>query len=282
MNSLDLFKAIEEDLKEYYPPNESREFAFIIIEHLFKIRKSHLISNPQINVDENKHLSIQNFIKRLKCNEPIQYIIGETFFLNNKFITTPDVLIPRGETEELVLIIRDLFKNRTDLSILDLCTGSGCIAVSIKKLFPTADVTGVDVSENALSIAQKNAYLNNVDLSWLQLDLLKNEVVFSDIDIVVSNPPYVLNYEKKTIQRNVLDYEPHIALFVPDENPLIFYETITRNFQNSIKREGLIAFEINEQFGKETSMILYKYDFENIEVIKDIHGKDRFVIGRKP
>lgn len=282
MNSLDLFKAIVETLKEYYPANEAREFAFIIIEHLFQIKKTHLISNPQIDVNDNNQLLIRNFIERLKCNEPIQYITGEAFFLNNKFITTPDVLIPRGETEELVLIIQDLFNNQTNLNIIDVCTGSGCIAVSIKQLFPSANVTGIDISEKALSIAKQNADLNNVNVSWLQLDLLKDEIAFSDIDIIVSNPPYVLNNEKKNMERNVLDYEPHIALFVPDENPLIFYETITRNFQNSLKNGGLIAFEINEQFAKETSMVLYKYDFENIETIKDIHSKDRFVIGRKP
>lgn len=281
MDSLDLFRKGVDELKDTYVLNESREFAFILIEHLFKLSKTQILANRPLDLNGSDINVFHNYIERLKCHEPIQYITGEAHFLDFTFKVTPDVLIPRGETEELVMHIFEKFKDYKTLKILDLCAGSGCIGISLAKLLPSSSVTCLDISEAALKVAQYNAENIGVHINWLKADVLSDPLHISGYDVVASNPPYVMDAEKTTMSENVLQHEPHLALFVPDNNPLLFYETIAHKSNDLLKPKGYLAFEINSQFGKETASILYKHGFENIEIVRDIHGKDRFVTGER-
>lgn len=280
MNSLDLFKEIVDALKNLYPINEAREFAFILLEHLFTTSKTQVLANKKVSVSEPDRALLQHYILRLKDQEPIQYITGETYFLGERFEVSPDVLIPRSETEELVLLCQKKLNGISFPTVIDFCTGSGCIAISIKNLVPQSEIIGVDISEKALAMAQRNANLHQAPVVWKHIDVLAEKIVLPVADLIVSNPPYVLDLEKQSMDRNVLDYEPHLALFVPDHDPLLFYQKIVAHSHTLLKPEGWLAFEINERFGTEVAD-LFKDAFTSIEVVKDIHGKDRFVIGQK-
>ncbi len=196
--------------------------------------------------------------------EPIQYIFGKTDFYGFEFLVNPSVLIPRPETEELVeLIVHDYAKKSID--ILDVGTGSGCIAITLRRLLKKAQVSALDISPEALKIAKRNAGINRVQLT------------FYEFDVIVSNPPYVMEKEKAEMEKNVLDYEPSLALFVPDDNPLLFYNNIARFAEQKLKKKGYLYFEINAQMGEAVVNMLRMMEFKNVELIQDLSGKDRFV-----
>lgn len=246
-------------------------FAYLSIEKILGFSKSDCILNSNYILSDENISSFEKIIVDIKKNIPIQYILGETYFYNLKFNVNSSTLIPRPETEELVRYI--LSHNFS--SVLDIGTGSGCIAISIAKN-SNASIDAIDNSKDALVIAKSNAILNSVDVNFMFNDVFEFSVT-KKYDLIVSNPPYVLNSEKKYMHQNVIDYEPHNALFVEDSNPLIFYEKIALIASKNLNINGLLFFEINEKFGDQIIDLLSKLNFVDIELKKDINGRDRII-----
>ena len=246
-------------------------FAYLSIEKILGFSKSDCILNSNYILSDEDISSFEKIIVDIKKNIPIQYILGETYFYNLKFNVNSSTLIPRPETEELVRYI--LSHNFS--SVLDIGTGSGCIAISIAKN-SNASIDAIDNSKEALEIAKSNAILNSVDVNFMFNDVFEFSVT-KKYDLIVSNPPYVLNSEKKYIHQNVIDYEPHNALFVEDSNPLVFYENIALIASKNLNSNGLLFFEINEKFGDQIIDLLSKLNFVDIELKKDINGRDRII-----
>jgi release factor glutamine methyltransferase len=237
----------------------------------------------QDRMSESELLKFNFAVKQLKQQRPVQYILGKADFYKLQFVVNEQVLIPRPETEELVdLIIREL-KQTNAPDILDIGTGSGCIAITLKKNLPAATVAALDVSEGALKVAMQNAVSNQVAVSFFQQDILKTntlpEAVFRQFDCIVSNPPYICISEKKEMDKNVLEHEPHLALFVPDEDPLLFYKAIADFALNHLKPKGKLYFEINAAYGLETKQMLEKKGFKNVILISDLNNKNRILQG---
>ncbi|NPA36661.1 MAG: peptide chain release factor N(5)-glutamine methyltransferase [Chlorobi bacterium] len=273
---------MQEELKYSYPASEIREFANIIFEYLLGFTKTDILIKGETDLNENQIKFLNNSIERLKKQEPIQYITGETEFLDLKLKVTTETLIPRPETEELVMWISEHIKSDS-CKILDIGTGSGCIALGLKSINKGVIVEGWDVNKRTLETAKSNAKLNRLDAIFLQVDIFAfdpDNNYKNKFDIIVSNPPYVRESEKKLMLPNVLDYEPHLALFVKDDNPLIFYREIARKAKSMLKQNGYLFFEINEAFGKETSELLKSEGYTEVEVKKDINGKDRMLKGK--
>lgn len=263
-----------------YESQEAKEIVFWLMEFYLGLRKIDILSDKSFE----KAIDWANIVERLNNNEPIQYILGETEFYGRRFLVNDSVLIPRPETEELVKYIVDKQKNQfpvsnNQLSILDIGTGSGCIAISLAKELQNFKVTAYDISEKALEIAKKNAALNKANVVFEKVDILNNQflILNSQLSILISNPPYVTKQEIDRMQKNVLDFEPHLALFVEDSEPLIFYEAIANFAFNNLTDNGLVAVEINETLGEETADVFRRKGFSEVEIIKDIHQKDRFV-----
>lgn len=263
-----------------YETQEAKEIVFWLMEFYLGLRKIDILSDKTFE----KTIDWENIIERLNTNEPIQYILGETEFYGRRFLVNDSVLIPRPETEELVKYIVDKQQNQfpvtnNHLQILDIGTGSGCIAISLAKELPNFKVTAYDISEKALETAKKNAELNKADVTFEKVDILNPlfTIHHSPFTIIVSNPPYVTKQEIGRMQKNVLDFEPHLALFVEDSEPLIFYEAIANFAFNNLTNNGLVAVEINEVLGEETAEVFRRKEFSEVEIIKDIHQKDRFV-----
>ena len=235
--------------------------------------------NPDLEINDLQLLQWEAVLLQLKQQKPIQYIMGETDFFGLPFYVNENTLIPRPETEELVdWISRDLTINEcNDLKILDIGTGSGCIAIALAKNFPNAQVFAIDVSEKALATAQKNAIRNEVNVTFIQKNILETENLEQQFNIIVSNPPYVRNLEKVEIHKNVLAYEPHLALFVEDDNALVFYQKITELAAKNLSENGQLYFEINQYLGKEMIKLLAENNFATIELRKDIYGNDRMI-----
>jgi len=283
------FDKLLTELLPFYPSREAQNLLFLLLEKKFQLTRSQWIINERIFSEEDYQLILPD-LKRLQNHEPIQYILGETYFYDRKFYTTSDVLIPRPETEELIrYILAQInlnYQKNKKLYILDIGTGSGCIPVTLfhelthKKI--DCEIYALDISALALKIAQKNAQELKANIQFYALDILKNNLEqLPDFDIIISNPPYVRELEKAKMQANVLNHEPAMALFVPNDNPLLFYERITKLASQKLKQKGKLYFEINEACGKETQEILEKYYFNNIHIQEDLHGKDRFVWGQK-
>lgn len=272
------------ELEKLYGSDEANALIMILLEHYFNIDKIKIALKPDLRLSESELLTLHFAVKELLKNRPIQYIIGETEFCGMRFFVNENVLIPRPETQEMVENIVTSTRTRhatsQQLSILDIGTGSGCIAISLAKLIPNSDVTAVDVSEKALEVARKNAENNGVNVHFVHDDILQPtiaELIDNQFDIIVSNPPYVCESEKSEMRANVLDHEPSSALFVPDSDPLVFYRKILEFAQKALKPDGQIWFEINEKFGKETAELCREKGFKNVEIIKDFRGKERIV-----
>jgi release factor glutamine methyltransferase len=276
---------IKQTLAEIYPPEEIRSFIRLIFSHTCNLSCNQQILCKDKQIPENEKKQIHAILKRLKKQEPIQYIIGETEFYSLPMKVNPAVLIPRPETEELVDLIIKQHPDVSRIKILDVGTGSGCIAVALAKHMPHAEVTATDISEPALQTARTNARLNKTDIRFLLSDILDSDEAVSLIsdgfDIIVSNPPYVRNSERQAMSANVLDYEPHSALFVPDENPLLFYRAIAVFAQKKLTGGGIIYFEINPECEALIAGMLYSNGFTNTEIIQDLSGKKRFVTAKK-
>lgn len=286
MSSKALFETLVSQITTYEKA-EAKEIVFWLLEHYLNLRKIDIISDKTI--DNQSSINWNSIIERLNAHEPIQYVLGETTFYGRRFLVDKSVLIPRPETEELVSYVikqQGIEESRYQdkLSILDIGTGSGCIAISLAAELPNSEVSAFDISEKALTTAQKNAELNSVKVNFQKVDILrfldKNERIDSTFSIIVSNPPYVTKSESSEMRKNVLDFEPHLALFVEDDDPLIFYEAIAKFASKHLQNNGLLATEINETLGESTAKIFKKYGFTEVKIIKDIHKKDRFVVGR--
>lgn len=268
---------IKAELAPFYPESEIGSFVRLILEHTCKITYTDIIIQKSIQVKKEDSEKISQMVKRLQKQEPIQYILGETEFYGLNFIVSPVVLIPRPETEELVdWILKSYLKQHPE--ILDIGTGSGCIPVSIKYNLPTSKVHAIDISTEAISIARKNAFQNNVKVNFERRDILNwGNYKWQEYDVIVSNPPYVRESEKAGINQNVLGYEPEDALFVEDSNPLVFYIAIAEFALEYLKKDGFLFFEINEALGKETVGLLETNGWKGIELKKDLSGKDRMI-----
>ena len=270
--------AFAEILKGGYPLEEINSFFYILTEHFFSFNRFETHQKDDVVFPAEKELVFSEILKRLKQYEPIQYIIGETEFFGLPFKVTKATLIPRPETEELVeLVIAKFNESKDSFKLLDIGTGSGCIAISLAKNLSNAIVSAIDISEEALKIAKDNAQLNNVSVKFIKADILKTSQLEDVYDIIVSNPPYVRDLEKKLMQSNVLDFEPEGALFVSDNDPLVFYRSIAILAKKSLKPNGLIVFEINEYLALEMTQMLTDLGFTSVLVKKDIFGKDRII-----
>ena len=266
---------IKSELEGIYPETEIKSFSYLMIEKITGFSRTGIIVNKNTHFSVEQHHVIESFIEKLKKNIPIQYILGETEFYGLCFTVNESVLIPRPETEELVDWIRTENDRNSALKILDIGTGSGCIAISVKHEFPNSAVSAFDISEEALETAQSNADLNKLKVHFSKVDILHTDNLEQKWDIIVSNPPYVLENEKTNMEANVLEHEPHLALFVPDNDPLLFYRQIALFAQKHLNNNGKLYFEINCQFGAETIDLLNKLGFTNVELRKDISGNDR-------
>ena len=268
------------ELSSLYDAYEAESFFYLILENKHKLRQIDLALNHELAFSDAELAVWNAFLNQLKKEVPIQYLLGETNFYGLNFEVNENVLIPRPETEELVewIINENSKADKTKkLKILDIGTGSGCIAVSLAKNLPNAEVYGIDVSKKAIETAKRNAIHNNVDVTFVFLDILETDVLTCNFDIIVSNPPYVRNLEKEEIKKNVLDYEPHLALFVDDNDALVFYRKIAVLAKSSLLENGQLFFEINQYLGKEMTDLLATMNFKNIELRKDIYDNDRMI-----
>jgi release factor glutamine methyltransferase len=266
-----------QELTPLYDAGEAESFFYLTLEAKHQLKRVDLALQPDLAFSESE-LKIWSFIlDQLKKEIPIQYLLGTTHFYGLEFEVNSAVLIPRPETEELVDWIIQSSKVQSKLKILDIGTGSGCIAIALAKNLPNAQVFALDVSEQALATAKKNAEKNQVHLSFIHQSILETEDLAQEFDIIVSNPPYVRELEKHEIKNNVLDNEPHLALFVEDNDALIFYRKIAQLAQKNLKSEGQLYFEINQYLGKETLNLLLEMGFKNCELRQDIYGNDRMI-----
>ena len=269
-------------LNKEYPSGEIQSFFNLLTEAYLKMSRLDLALDHGRDLSVAEEKKFEDALLRLLKHEPIQYIIGETEFFGLKFKVDKNVLIPRPETEELVQWILEDFKSSKtkELSILDIGTGSGCIAVSLAKKLPNARVSAIDISEGALKIATSNAKMNDVEIDFILQDILKISELPEKYDLIVSNPPYVREMEKKEMHRNVLENEPEMALYVKDLEPLIFYQKITKLAETGLKQGGSLYFEINQYLGEETAEVLSSSGFKYFSG-KDIFGNNRMLKGNR-
>lgn len=267
------------ELSPFYDAYEAESFFYLILENKHKLRQIDLALNHELTFSDGDLAVWSGFLNELKKEVPIQYLLGKTNFYGLDFEVNENVLIPRPETEELVewIINENKDGKSKKIKILDIGTGSGCIAISLAKNLPNAEVYGIDVSKKAIETAKRNAINNNVDITFMYQNILDTDVLACNFDIIVSNPPYVRNLEKEEIKKNVLDYEPHLALFVDDNDALVFYRKIAALAKSGLKENGKLYFEINQYLGKEMTDLLEKMDFKNIELRKDIYDNDRMI-----
>ncbi|WP_421809587.1 peptide chain release factor N(5)-glutamine methyltransferase [Flagellimonas sp.] len=299
------------ELDGIYPKEEVDAFFYRCIEHYLGLERFVLVVRPNTTVTKEDEQPLFEALAQLKQERPLQYILGTAHFMDMEFAVNEDVLIPRPETEELVQWIMDdvesqisdirnqkseIAQQTSEIRILDIGTGSGCIAIALAKYIPSAKVYALDISEKALKVARKNAEANSVDVTFLKQSILEPELALElgpelalalalgpelalelEFDIVVSNPPYVRELEKKEIKKNVAGHEPHLALFVPNEDPLLFYRAIAHFANKNLTKNGSLYLEINQYLGVETQALLKAHNFSEIELRKDIFGNDRMI-----
>lgn len=276
----DIIVLFHEELDEMYGAGEVGVFLDMLFEAFLGWDKVRLLTSKEQTIDQSDLLRFHWALKDLKRHRPIQHIIGYTDFCGCRIGVSPDVLIPRPETEEMV----EWIGRRSEVggqSCLDLCTGSGCIAIALKKAFPAAELTAVDVSSAALEMARQNAKNNGVELRLVEADVLDGvNGLNGQYGLIVSNPPYVMERERSQMAANVLDYDPALALFVPDDDPLRFYRAIAKIAKEHLAKDGLLVVEINEALADETSTLLRDYGFFP-EVHTDFRGKARWISARR-
>ncbi|QDO95610.1 peptide chain release factor N(5)-glutamine methyltransferase [Formosa sediminum] len=281
-------QTFHEALDAEYDSREVDHFFYMICEYYFSFKRITLALEPDYSITEAEAVPVFNALESLKKHEPIQYVLKSTEFMGLEFKVNNAVLIPRPETEELVawIIESDLHKIKKPIRILDIGTGSGCIAISLAKRFEHAEVFAVDVSEDALEVAKQNAVLNKVKVNFVYADILtvdtyENANFKLPFDVIVSNPPYVRELEKLQMKSNVLKHEPHLALFVDDHDPLKFYKAITKLAQTHLVNNGVLFFEINEFLGDEMVDLLKQYKFAHVELRQDMFKRNRMIKGIK-
>lgn len=283
-NIKDLIHYITDAVATIYGAHEAKAMAMLVAEQVLQLNPLQLSVARQQAISEEQWQQASHIIGRLQQHEPLQYVLGCAHFYGLELEVNPAVLIPRPETEELVdLIIREHAGGR-QLQILDICTGSGCIAIALSAHLPAEKVYGLDISEPALAVARTNALKYGQSISWFQQDILTQDLALppASIDIMVSNPPYVLEQEKTFMRKNVLAFEPHLALFVPDNNALLFYQRISELGLQYLKPGGKLYFEINEQQAAPLGQLLSRQGYDPVQVLPDLFGKDRFIRAGRP
>ncbi len=265
---------------EYYPSSERQVFFQSVCEAYLQLQPHQIVLNYEKEISEVEYKRFNEAMNRLKNHEPIQYVLECAYFFGLEFLVTPAVLIPRPETEELVAWILEHFSKIDALKILDLGTGSGCISIALAKNLPSAQVFALDISTEALEIARFNAKKNNVEINFISSNMLEWKSI-QQFDIIVSNPPYVLEKEQKKMKDNVLKHEPHLALFVDNASPLVFYKALRKIAQKNLTQNGLCFAELNEAFGVETKALFDEVSFQNVILKKDTFGKIRMLKAQK-
>lgn len=277
----DIIDFAYQELDLLYEKSEIRSMIYSLIEHFTEFDLTKILTyKDELKVSESELLKINFAIKDLKKEKPLQQIIGYTDFLDVKIDVNEHVLIPRVETEEIVQRVINENKGRKNLKIADICCGSGCIAIALKKAFPDANIYAYDISEEALKKSKENAEKNKEKINFFKENILESKEKNQEFDIIVSNPPYVRESEKAFMRNNVLLYEPALALFVSDKEPLIFYEHLLKFSNQNLAKNGKIYMEINENLAKETELLFKNFNYQT-SVFKDLRGKDRLVFAKK-
>ena len=284
----DLISKGTETISQAFPEREAREMVLMFLQHSIGVTRHTHILEPSYEVTEEASAEAMRAFGRMAAGEPVQYIIGKAYFYDREFNVTPDVLIPRPETE---LLVREAVNwarrsGRETMRIADLCTGSGCIAWSMAMELPGAEVTAVDISDGALAVAAGQQYGSAaagcpwevVAPKFIKADVLAGPVEgLGTFDMILSNPPYVMDSEKALMRKNVLEHEPWLALFVPDDDPLLFYRAVAAWARQLLKPDGLCLVEINEALGRQTAEVFEDAGFRDVEVLQDLNSRDRFV-----
>ena len=281
INSKTLFRDFVNRIELVESRGEIESMAYLVFENLLHLPKSSIMSGSDVSLTPVTKKKLDEVVSRINRAEPVQYILGESFFYGRSFAVNSAVLIPRPETEELVRVVTEhvrAFPRGRYRRILDIGTGSGCIAVTLALELDKVEMLGTDISSEALITASGNAARLNANVQFLYHDVLKDKIPFS-IDVIVSNPPYIAWQERASMDKNVLDYEPDLALFVDSDDPLKFYKAIVERSGESLTPDGLLAVEINERFGKEVKQLFETNNFFGVEVIQDAYGKERIVKG---
>lgn len=281
MRLKEIKQIFHKELEAVYDAMEIDSFFYRLIEQYYDFTRLTLALQPEMSLSKEEEQPLFEALAELKEQKPLQYILKTAYFCGLTFEVTPDTLIPRPETEELVQWIGETVDKNVPLRILDIGTGSGCIAISLAKSLANAEVTAIDISSKALEVAKRNAENNNVSVSFIQADILETTQLSQTYDVIVSNPPYVRMLEKASMKSNVLAYEPHTALFVEDKNPLIFYEAIIELAKRYLEEGGWLFFEINQYLGVEMKELLAKHQFKNSSLQKDMYGNDRMIKAQK-
>jgi release factor glutamine methyltransferase len=281
MNSKELYRSFLVELQTVYDLNEATVITDWVFENIASIKKADLIKNPLQQIPAAIVKKLTEKKEELLLNKPVQYVMGNTTFYNMQFKVSNKVLIPRPETEEMTNHIINTYRfEQKQLSILDIGTGSGCIAIAIKKNLPSSKVIALDVSEEALDIARTNAITNKTNIQCIHFDFLDESrwPELLQFDIIVSNPPYIPINEKEKMAKNVVDYEPHNALFVPDNNPMLFYEKIARFGRSHLNYNGKVYVETHEDYAKEVAALFAAASYQQVITKKDLFGKERMII----
>jgi release factor glutamine methyltransferase len=272
------------NLKE--TPEEIQSMIYLLFERLFGASITDITAGKIVAYPQETAHTLQKWLDRINHGEPVQYVVGEEHFYRRKFQVNPSVLIPRPETEELIRAVLSYNASlwgkkdiKTPLKILDIGTGSGCIPITLFLEIGEGEIYATDASTAALSVAVSNAERFQTKITLIEHDILNEKIPVSNLDVIVSNPPYVTEKEKSQMKSNVLDHEPHLALFVPDDDPLIFYKRIVSEARQCLNPGGLLAMEINEKFGKQVTEIFLKHGFEEVSMVDDLAGKPRVVKG---
>ncbi len=278
MNSQKLLRQTIDKISVPENPDEIREMAFALLEHTTQLPRAALLAGNEVSADSVAWLG--EAVARLNRGEPVQYITETAWFYGRKFRVTPAVLIPRPETEELINVVKKIFSADTPLTLLDVGTGSGCIAITLKLEMPNSHVLAMDISHEALAIARHNARAHKADITFLPGDFLNEDPEVNNLDLIISNPPYIAQHEINSLQANVKNFEPHKALFVPDDNPLVFYHALAQKGKYLLKHNGWIIAEIHELRGQETANVFKAEGYEPVRILRDLSGKDRVVIAQ--
>jgi release factor glutamine methyltransferase len=281
MNSKKLFSDLAQKITLPETVDEIQQLVFRVMERELNLSTTEILMEKEVEISPDEIQKLEAMVGRLNRNEPVQYIFGEADFLGQKFLVSSSVLIPRPETEELVKLVphppAPVSDELAEIKIIDIGTGSGCIAVSLKALMPQVTVYATDISEDALAVARQNVERLEPEVKVIRHDILTEAIPVMDVDIIVSNPPYIAQHEIQTMQQNVVAYEPHVALFVSDNDPLVFYKAIAARSKNVLKPGGKVLVEINERLGEDTAKVFEAEGYSDISIIKDINNKDRIV-----
>lgn len=282
IGSKSIFYDFVNNIKLRETREELTSMAYLVFEKFFNLSRTDIMTDVSLALSPVQRDTLQSVLARVNRHEPVQYILGEADFFGRSFTVNAGVLIPRPETEELVRFVLDDIASRGPCKMVDIGTGSGCIPITIKLEAPDTCVAATDISDDALAVATQNARFLKASIEFSKHDILRDKLSYHDIDIITSNPPYIALNEKKSMSKNVTQYEPHLALFVPDDDPLIFYKRLAAEAKRVLRPGGLLAVEINERFGQDVRNLFEMSGLQQVSIYKDLSNKDRVVKGYTP